>query len=92
VIQPAMSIFSGGHAPLFFSSLTFHSDPTVYVVAEVSCCVAGGVGLVIVAVLSAKSTWCVFSEPAEQQEQTPATPTQEANGTSYAELALTTPA
>jgi len=77
-----MSIFSGGHAPIFSSSLTFQSDPTVYVLVVISCCVAGAVGLGVVAALSTKLTWRAFGDRDEDQA---ATPDQEEQATSYTE-------
>jgi hypothetical protein len=68
VIQPAMSIVSGGDAPLFSSSMPFYTDPTVHVVLMLSSCVAGSVGLGLVAALSVKVTWCVFGGSVATQE------------------------
>ncbi|OWZ09789.1 hypothetical protein PHMEG_00017459 [Phytophthora megakarya] len=70
VIQPVTSLFSGGSAPFFASSMTIHNDPVVYVGVIAIVCVAGVVGLVLVATLSVKVTSCTLSEWEVTQDAT----------------------
>ncbi|KAJ8566354.1 hypothetical protein ON010_g6770 [Phytophthora cinnamomi] len=62
VIQPAIALVSGGDAPFFTSWMTFHENPIVYSVVMCLISVAGAVGLVMVAALSAQLTSRVFGE------------------------------
>ncbi|ETN22468.1 hypothetical protein PPTG_02397 [Phytophthora nicotianae INRA-310] len=69
VIQPAISLFGGGGAPFFASSLTFHHDPIAYVGVIVSLLILAVVGMVLVATLSVKLTSGILGEWTVKQDQ-----------------------
>ncbi|KAL3671932.1 hypothetical protein V7S43_002599 [Phytophthora oleae] len=61
VVQPAMSLFSGGDAPLYAQSMTWHQSPLLYVGIVASTWAFGAVGMLVVAALSVKLTTIVLS-------------------------------
>ncbi|KAE9044314.1 hypothetical protein PR003_g7818 [Phytophthora rubi] len=70
VIQPAISLFSCGDGPFFFSNwMMFHENPVVYFIVICFIEVVGAVGIVIVAAVSVQITSRVFGEWKTQQSE-----------------------
>ncbi|KAG1708774.1 hypothetical protein DVH05_022397 [Phytophthora capsici] len=90
VVQPIMSLFSGGDGPFYASSMTFHQNPLLYVGVVTSTWAFGAVGIVVVAALSAKLTSVVFGERQLKQTQGEATelPGQTSPRAEFVELSV----
>ncbi|KAK1930978.1 hypothetical protein P3T76_013567 [Phytophthora citrophthora] len=93
VVQPAMSLFSGGDGPFYSSSMTLHENPLLYVGIAASTWAFGVVGIVVVAALSVKLAVAVLGEWQLKQTQDGATelPAQTSPRAEFVELSVASP-